>query len=249
MNRKNFLKTTLASAFALSGLNSFSFSLRRSYNDKLPKLTLDEVVLESAPFSLAALPYAPESLEPSIDKLTMEIHHGRHHKAYVDNLNKAIVGTPYEKLTLWDILKEAGKAPAAIRNNAGGHWNHTFFWNVMSPKGGGTPKGELLEEINKAFGSFDKFKEEFAKAGTTRFGSGWAWLIVQDKKLVITSTPNQDNPLMDVAEKKGTPILGLDVWEHAYYLKYQNKRADYITAFWNVVNWDAVSKNFENITK
>lgn len=249
MNRKNFLKTTLASAFALSGLNAFSFSFKRSYNDRLPKLTLDEQMLESAPFTLAALPYAPESLEPNIDKLTMEIHHGRHHKAYVDNLNKAVVGTLYEKLSLWDLLKEAGKAPAVIRNNAGGHWNHTFFWNVMSPKGGGTPKGALADEITKTFGSFDKFKEEFAKAGTGRFGSGWAWLIVQDGKLVITSTPNQDNPLMDVAEKKGTPVLGLDVWEHAYYLKYQNKRADYIAAFWNVVNWDAVAKNYENATK
>jgi Fe-Mn family superoxide dismutase len=249
MNRKNFLKTTFASAFALSGLNAFSFSLKRSYNDRLPKLTLDEQMLETAPFSLAALPYSPESLEPNIDKLTMEIHHGRHHKAYVDNLNKAVVGTPYEKLSLWDLLKEAGKAPVVIRNNAGGHWNHTFFWNVMSPKGGGTPKGTLADEITKTFGSFDKFKEEFAKAGTSRFGSGWAWLIVQDSKLVITSTPNQDNPLMDVAEKKGTPILGLDVWEHAYYLKYQNKRADYITAFWNVVNWEAVSKNLENASK
>jgi Fe-Mn family superoxide dismutase len=249
MNRKNFLQTTLASAFALSGFKSFSFSLGGSYNNKLTKMTLEQTTLESAPFTLPALPYAPESLEPNIDKLTMEIHHGRHHKAYVDNLNKAVTGTPLEKTPLWDLLKEAGKNPVAVRNNAGGHWNHTFFWNVMSPKGGGSPKGALLEDINKTFGSLDKFKEDFAKAGTTRFGSGWAWLIVQDKKLVITSTPNQDNPLMDVADKKGTPILALDVWEHAYYLKYQNKRADYITAFWNVVNWDAVSKNYENALK
>lgn len=249
MNRKNFLQTTLASVAALSGLQSFGFSFRSSYNNKLPKLTLEQTMLETAPYSLAALPYAPESLEPNIDKMTMEIHHGRHHKAYVDNLNKAVTGTPMEKMSLWDLLKEAGKEPAAVRNNAGGHWNHTFFWNVMSPKGGGVPKGALADEITKTFGSFDKFKEEFAKAGTGRFGSGWVWLIVQDKKLVISSTPNQDNPLMDVAEKKGTPVLGLDVWEHAYYLKYQNKRADYITAFWNVVNWDAVTKNFENALK
>ena len=179
----------------------------------------------------------------------MEIHHGKHHKAYIDNLNKALVGTALEKSSLYDLLKEAGKQAPVIRNNAGGHWNHTFFWNVMSPKGSGMPKGTLADDITKTFGSFDKFKEEFAKAGTTRFGSGWAWLMVQDKKLVVSSTPNQDNPLMDVAEKKGTPILALDVWEHAYYLKYQNKRADYITAFWNVVNWEAVSKNYENALK
>lgn len=249
MNRKNFLRTTLASAFAISGLEAFSFSNKKSYNDRLPTLSLQDSMLESAPFTLGALPYATDGLEPSIDKMTMEIHHGRHHKAYVDNLNKAVVGTPLEKMSLWDLLKSAGKHPLAIRNNAGGHWNHTFFWNVMSPKGGGNPKGVLLEEITKTFGSLDRFKEEFAKAGTTRFGSGWAWLIVQDKKLVVTSTPNQDNPLMDVADKKGSPILGLDVWEHAYYLKYQNKRADYITAFWNVVNWDAVMKNYENAIK
>ena len=249
MNRKNFLQTTLASAFAVSGFNAFSFSFDRSYNNKLPKMTLEQITLENAPFSLPALPYSPESLKPSIDKMTMEIHHGRHHKAYIDNLNKAVVGTSLEKSSLYDLLKEAGKHTPAIRNNAGGHWNHTFFWNIMSPKGGKMAKGALADDITKTFGSFDKFKEEFAKAGTTRFGSGWAWLIVQDKKLVVTSTPNQDNPLMDVAEKKGTPILGLDVWEHAYYFKYQNKRPDYIAAFWNVVNWDAVSKNYENALK
>lgn len=249
MNRKNFLKTTLASALALTSIKSWGFSFGSNYNKKFPVMSLEQTLAESAPFTLAALPYAPESLEPNIDKLTMEIHHGRHHKAYVDNLNKAIVGTPLEKLSLWDLLKDAGKQVPAVRNNAGGHWNHTFFWNILSPMGGGTPKGALAEEITKTFGSFDKFKEEFAKAATGRFGSGWAWLIVQDKKLAITSTPNQDNPLMDVAEKKGQPILGIDVWEHAYYLKYQNKRADYIAAYWNVVNWDAVSKNFENALK
>ncbi|MDI9876032.1 superoxide dismutase [Flectobacillus rivi] len=249
MNRKNFLKSALASAFALSGIKSWGFGRKSNYNQFLPSLTLEQVSLETAPYSLAALPYAPESLEPNIDKLTMEIHHGRHHKAYVDNLNKAVAGTPAEKLTLLELIKDAGKQPVAIRNNGGGHWNHTFFWNVLSPKGGGAPKGDLAKAIETTFGSFDKFKEEFGKAATTRFGSGWAWLIVQDKKLVISSTPNQDNPLMDVAEKKGQPILGLDVWEHAYYLKYQNKRADYVTAFWNVVNWDEVSKNFENALK
>lgn len=250
MNRKNFLKTTLASAFTLSGLNLFARKTEFSaYASSLSSKTMEEVLIESAPFTQAALPYAYDALEPNIDKMTMEIHFGRHHKAYVDNLNKAVAGTPLEKLSLWDLLKEAGKQPVAVRNNAGGHWNHTFFWNIMSPKGGGAPKGAVAEEITKTFGSFDKFKEEFAKAATGRFGSGWAWLIVQDKKLVISSTPNQDNPLMDVAEKKGTPILGIDVWEHAYYLKYQNKRADYITAFWNLVNWDAVTKNYEAALK
>ena len=249
MNRKNFIQTTLASVVSLAALPSFGFSFKSSYNNKLPKMTLEQIMLENAPFSLPALPYLPESLEPSIDKMTMEIHHDRHHKAYIDNLNKAVVGTTLEKFSLYDILKDASRQSSVVRNNAGGHWNHTFFWNVMSPKGGGMPKGSLAGEITKTFGSFDKFKEEFAKAGTTRFGSGWAWLIVQNKKLVISSTPNQDNPLMDVADKKGTPILGLDVWEHAYYLKYQNKRADYITAFWNVVNWDAVAKNYENALK
>jgi superoxide dismutase, Fe-Mn family len=249
MNRKNFLQSAFASTFALSSLSSFNFSFRRSYNDKLPQMTLEQTTFENAPFSLPALPYATDALEPNIDKMTMEIHHGKHHKTYIDNLNKALVGTSLEKSSLYDLLKEAGKHTPAIRNNAGGHWNHTFFWNIMSPKSGGIPKGALANEITKTFGSFDKFKEEFAKAGTTRFGSGWAWLIVQDKKLVVTSTPNQDNPLMDVAEKKGTPILALDVWEHAYYLKYQNKRPDYIAAFWNVVNWEAVSKNYENALK
>ena len=245
MNRKNFIQTTLASVVSLSALPSFGFSFRSSYNNKLPKMTLEQTMLENAPFSLPALPYSPESLEPSIDKITMEIHHGRHHKAYIDNLNKAVVGTTLEKFSLYDILKDAGKQSSAVRNNAGGHWNHTFFWNVMSPKGGRMPKGLLADEIMKTFGSLDKFKEEFAKAGTTRFGSGWAWLIVQDKKLVISSTPNQDNPLMDVAEVKGTPILGLDVWEHAYYLKFQNKRPDYIDTFWNLVDWNGAESRYK----
>ncbi|MFN8355013.1 MAG: superoxide dismutase [Spirosomataceae bacterium] len=202
-----------------------------------------------AQFTQDPLPYAVDALEPSIDKMTMEIHYGRHHKAYVDNLNKAIANTDLAKKSLYDLMKDAGKMPAAVRNNAGGHWNHTFFWTVMGPKAGGPPTGELAKAIDATFGSFDKFKEEFAKAATSRFGSGWAWLIVKDKKLVITSTPNQDNPLMDVAEVKGTPILGLDVWEHAYYLKYQNKRADYVSGFWNVVNWVSVGKRFEEAMK
>ena len=203
----------------------------------------------NAQFTQDSLPYATDALEPHIDKATMEIHYGKHHKAYIDNLNKALVGTDNAKKTLYDLLKDAGKMPPVVRNNAGGHWNHTFFWTVMAPKAGGLPTGELAKAIDASFGSFDKFKEEFTKACTGRFGSGWAWLIVQDKKLKICSTANQDNPLMDVAEQKGTPILALDVWEHAYYLKYQNKRADYVTAFWNVANWSAVGKRYDEAMK
>ena len=192
-------------------------------------------------FTLAPLPYAHEALEPHIDAQTMHIHHGKHHQAYVDNLNKAIAGTEHESKSIEELVKHAGSISAAVRNNGGGHWNHTFFWASMSPNAGGSPSGALAEAINSAFGSFDAFKEKFNQAGMTRFGSGWAWLIVKDGKLEIVSTPNQDNPLMDVAEVKGTPILGADVWEHAYYLKYQNRRADYLSAFWNVVNWSVVA--------
>lgn len=193
-------------------------------------------------FELPQLPYASNALEPNIDAQTMEIHHGRHHKAYVDNLNNAVLGTEAEGKTIEEIVKNISKYPAPIRNNGGGHWNHAMFWNWLSPSGGGNPTGAIADGIDKDFGSFDKFKEEFAKAAATRFGSGWAWLIVQNGKLVVSSTPNQDNPLMDVAEVKGTPVLGLDVWEHAYYLKYQNKRPDYVAAFWNLVNWDKVNE-------
>jgi Fe-Mn family superoxide dismutase len=192
-------------------------------------------------FTLAPLPYAHEALEPHIDAQTMHIHHGKHHQAYVDNLNKAIAGTEHESKSIEELVKHAGSISAAVRNNGGGHWNHTFFWASMAPNAGGSPSGALADAINSAFGSFDAFKEKFNQAGMTRFGSGWAWLIVKDGKLEIVSTPNQDNPLMDVAEVKGTPILGADVWEHAYYLKYQNRRADYLSAFWNVVNWSVVA--------
>jgi Fe-Mn family superoxide dismutase len=195
-------------------------------------------------FELPALPYASDALEPHIDKTTMEIHHGKHHNAYVTNLNKAIEGTDLAGKSIEDILKNISKASPAVRNNGGGHYNHSLFWTIMSPKGGGKPTGDLAAAIDKKFGSFEKFKEEFANAGATRFGSGWAWLIVSNGNLEVCSTPNQDNPLMDVAEKKGTPILGMDVWEHAYYLKYQNRRPDYIAAFWNVVDWQAVGKRF-----
>jgi len=194
-------------------------------------------------FTLPALPYATDALEPHIDKLTMEIHHGKHHQAYVTNLNKALEGKPEADAHIDDIIKNISKYPAAVRNNGGGHYNHSLFWTLLSPSGGGEPKGDLATAINSTFGSFADFKTKVQDAGATRFGSGWAWLIVTaDKKLAVTSTPNQDNPLMDIAEVKGTPILGIDVWEHAYYLKYQNRRPDYLAAIWNVINWNHVAE-------
>ncbi|MGE9311435.1 superoxide dismutase [Niabella sp. CJ426] len=196
-------------------------------------------------FTLPALPYAKEALEPHIDAQTMEIHHDRHHQAYVDNLNKAIDGTEHAEKSLEDLVKNAGSISPAVRNNGGGHWNHTFFWEILTPGGATEPTGALADAITEAFGSLDALKEKVSTAGATRFGSGWAWVIVKDGKLEVTSTPNQDNPLMDVAEVKGTPILGIDVWEHAYYLKYQNKRPAYLQAIWNVVNWDKVAEKFE----
>ena len=195
-------------------------------------------------FQLPTLPYALDALEPHIDARTMEIHHGKHHNAYVTNLNAAIAGTELEGKSLEELMKVAG-SNAAVRNNGGGHWNHSLFWQILSPTGGGLPTGELAAAIDAKFGSFDAFKETFNKAGATRFGSGWAWLCVDTKKeLCVCSSPNQDNPLMDVSDCPGTPILGLDVWEHAYYLHYQNRRPDYIAAFWSVVNWTKVGENF-----
>lgn len=194
-------------------------------------------------FELEALPYANDALEPHIDKATMEIHHDRHHQAYVDNLNKAIAGTDAESLSLEDINKNISKYPMAVRNNGGGHYNHKLFWSILGANAGGEPTGELAEAINKTFGSFAELKSQLQNAGATRFGSGWAWLVVKaDGELAVTSTPNQDNPLMDVAEVQGTPILGIDVWEHAYYLNFQNKRPAYLEAIFNVINWDAVAK-------
>jgi Fe-Mn family superoxide dismutase len=195
-------------------------------------------------FELPSLPYALNALEPHIDARTMEIHHGKHHNAYVTNLNAAIAGTDLEGKSLEELMKVAG-SNAAVRNNGGGHWNHSLFWQILSPTGGGLPTGALAAAIDAKFGSFDAFKEAFNKAGATRFGSGWAWLCVDTKKeLCVCSSPNQDNPLMDVSDCPGTPILGLDVWEHAYYLHYQNRRPDYIAAFWNLVNWEEVSKRY-----
>jgi Fe-Mn family superoxide dismutase len=194
-------------------------------------------------FTLPALSYATDALEPHIDKATMEIHHGKHHQAYVTNLNKALEGKPEGDSKIEDLIKNISKFPPAVRNNGGGHYNHSLFWTLLSPNGGGEPTGALADAIKSTFGSFADFKTKVSEAGATRFGSGWAWLIVTaDKKLAVTSTPNQDNPLMDIAEVKGTPVLGIDVWEHAYYLKYQNRRPDYLAAIWNVINWNHVSE-------
>ncbi len=194
-------------------------------------------------FELPKLPYAHDALEPHIDAQTMEIHHGKHHAGYTSKLNAAVEGTDLEGKSIEAILADVSKHGGAVRNNGGGFYNHSLFWSIMGPNGGGNPSGELGDAINSTFGSFESFKDEFAKAAATRFGSGWAWLIVDGSgNLKVTSSPNQDNPLMDLAEEKGTPILGLDVWEHAYYLKYQNRRPDYIEAFFNVINWDEVSK-------
>ena len=195
-------------------------------------------------FTLPDLNYDYNALEPYIDGRTMEIHHGKHHGGYTSKLNAAVDGSSLADKSIEEILSVAGRHDAAIRNNGGGFYNHNLFWEVMSPNGGGQPGGELLNSINQAFGSFEDFRTKFSDAAATRFGSGWAWLVKTDSGLVVTSTPNQDNPLMDVADVKGTPILGLDVWEHAYYLKYQNRRPEYIEAFWNIVNWEEVNKRF-----
>lgn len=196
-------------------------------------------------FELPKLPYAYDALEPAFDAQTMEIHHTKHHQAYVTNLNAAIAGTEMETQTIEEILHNIATAAPAVRNNGGGHWNHSLWWTILNANGGGQPTGAVGEAITKSFGSYDNFKTEFTKAATTRFGSGWAWLCKQtDGSLTICSTPNQDNPLMPDAGCKGFPILGLDVWEHAYYLKYQNKRPDYIAAFFNLINWDEVNKRF-----
>ena len=196
-------------------------------------------------FTLPELPYAFNALEPHVDARTMEIHHGKHHAAYVTNLNAALQGTEHEGKSIEELLSNISKLPAAARNNGGGHWNHSMFWEIMAPNAGGEPTGDLASQITKDFGSLDEMKKQFAEAATKRFGSGWAWLCKDSGgKLFITSTPNQDNPLMDVADKKGQPVLGLDVWEHAYYLNYQNRRPDYITAWWNVVNWKEVARRY-----
>lgn len=196
-------------------------------------------------FKLPDLPYSFDALEPHIDAKTMEVHHDKHHAGYTSKLNEAIEGTDLENKSIEEILSNVSKHSGAVRNNGGGYYNHTLFWQIMSPNGGGNPSGTLADAINSEFGSFDNFKEKFSAAGATQFGSGWAWLVVDGGKLKVGSTPNQDNPLMDLTDINGTPILGLDVWEHAYYLKYQNKRPDYISEWWNVVNWDEVGRRYE----
>lgn len=201
-------------------------------------------------FEFPALPYAYDALEPHIDRMTMEIHHTKHHRAYFDKFVAAIQGTDLENKSLNEIFAQISKASAAVRNNGGGFFNHNLFWEILGPNGGGAPVGKLAEEISKAFGSFEDFKTKFNDAAANRFGSGWAWLSVKaDNSLCVCSSPNQDNPLMDVHDCQGTPIMGLDVWEHAYYLKYQNRRPDYINAFWNLVNWEKVSENYEKALK
>jgi len=201
-------------------------------------------------FTLPKLEYAYNALEPHIDARTMEIHHTKHHQAYIDNLNKAIAGTDAEKLSIEEICRNVSKYPVAVRNNGGGHYNHTLFWQLMAPNAGGEPVGEIAQAINKTFQSFDNFKSQFSQAAMGRFGSGWAWLVVDaNKNLVIGSTPNQDNTLMDISELKGLPVLGIDVWEHAYYLNYQNRRADYVQAFFNVINWKKVNELYLNALK
>lgn len=237
MNRRKFIYSAAAIG-ASAVIEPYAKSLINLSNNK----NRSEITMGK--FELPALPYAYDALEPYIDKMTMEIHHTKHHNAYITNLNKAVEGTEMEGKSLEDLMANISKYPAAVRNNGGGHWNHSFFWTLMKKNGGGEPTGAFADAIKSAFGSFADFKTQFGNAGATRFGSGWAWLVKQNGKLVIGSTPNQDNPLMDVSELKGTPILGLDVWEHAYYLKYQNRRPEYIENWWNVVNWDEAAKRF-----
>lgn len=235
-SRRNFIRISALAGAALT------FIGRRNLFAAAP------VSGNAAPFTLPVLPYAKEALEPHIDTLTMEIHHGKHHQAYVNNLNKAVEGIDSVP-TLEELCRNVSKYSPAVRNNGGGHYNHSLFWTLLRPAQANitnVPTGKLAEAITKEFGSVDAFKEAFAKAAKERFGSGWAWLVVRDGKLAIGSTPNQDNPLMDISDFKGRPVLALDVWEHAYYLHYQNRRPDYINAFWNVVNWDKAGELYGN---
>lgn len=208
------------------------------------------IMIQTNNFELQPLPYALDALEPSIDMQTLEIHYGKHHKAYYDNFLKAIEGTGLQSTDITEIFRNISKYPTSVRNNGGGYYNHTFYWESMRAPGGSLPNGKLADAITGSFTSFDEFKKQFSEAGKNRFGSGWAWLSISDDgKLFISSTPNQDNPLMDIAEKKGIPLLVMDVWEHAYYLKYQNKRPDYIDAFWNIVNWEEVAGRYDAALK
>lgn len=233
--RRQFLKKA-----SLAGLAGLALpSILNAFSENETAIPTESFVDDF--FSLPMLGYGYDALEPHIDTLTMQIHHSRHHQAYVTNLNRAMKENNLDG-SLEDLMKNVSKYPVVVRNNGGGHWNHTFFWKLMKPNGGGAPTGKIADAINGSFESFEKFKTLFNDAAAKRFGSGWAWLVkTADGKLAIGSTPNQDNPLMDIAEIKGTPLMGIDVWEHAYYLHYQNKRADYINAWWNVVNWDEVA--------
>jgi Fe-Mn family superoxide dismutase len=229
LHRREFLKATglTVAGAAILGGNTSLFA-----QDVAP------------PFTLPELPYAFNALEPHIDAMTMEIHHGKHHKGYVDNLNKAILEKKIEERSLEKILSKVSSYPTAVRNNGGGHYNHSLFWKLLKPGGAGKPDGTLWDAMESIYGTLENFQEKFNAVAAARFGSGWTWLVVNNGKLEIGSTPNQDNPLMDVSELKGIPVLALDVWEHAYYLKYQNKRADYVKAWWNLVNWSEAEKNF-----
>lgn len=243
--RRDFLKKSSFLALAGLGASFFSSSIARAASGFEPE---GNSVLPTE-FTLPPLPYAYDALEPHIDKMTMEIHHDKHHQAYVTNLNKAVKEGNIEA-SLEDLIRNASKYPMPVRNNGGGHWNHSFFWKIMKPGAGGVPGGKIAEAINGSFGNFEEFKTKFNDAALKRFGSGWAWLAVDPNgKLAIGSTPNQDNPMMDLSDFKGTPLMGIDVWEHAYYLKYQNKRADYVGAWWNLVNWEEVGGNLELASK
>ena len=233
MQRRFFLKAAALTTFSLYGKSIETINNTISNNLRSTNTM--------AKFELPSLPYAYDALEPHIDKLTMEIHHSKHHQAYVNNLNNAVAGTELEGKSLEEIFASISKAPVGVRNNGGGVYNHNLFWTNMKPNGGGEPTGAVADAINGSFGSFEEFKKLFSAAGATRFGSGWAWLVASNGKLVVTSSANQDNPLMDTSEVKGSPLLALDVWEHAYYLHYQNRRPDYISSWWNVVNWDEVN--------
>ncbi len=238
MDRKKFL-LSLGTITLAGTVNNFSKGIEQLNNNIIRRNSI------MSKFELVTLPYAYDALEPYVDKQTMEIHHSKHHQAYVNNFNNALAGTDLEGKSFEEIFAVVSKYAPAVRNNGGGVWNHNLFWSIMGPNAGGAPKGKLAEAINAAFGSFDEFKKLFSNAAATRFGSGWAWLVVSGGKLVVASTPNQDNPLMDVAEVKGSPILTLDVWEHSYYLKYQNRRPEYIENWWNVVNWSKVEELYE----
>ncbi len=245
-NRRNFLKQTALLSFG--AITSSVLGTEGSQQLIALESQLEVANASSVNFSLPALPYSPDALEPFIDKTTMEIHHGKHHNAYVDNLNKALA-TKNNQLKLEGLLVTISSYEKTVRNNAGGHYNHSLFWELMRPTTGSSnmPEGKILEALNNSFGSFESFKTQFTECALKRFGSGWAWLYAEGRQLKIGSTPNQDNPLMNDAEIKGAPLLALDVWEHAYYLKYQNKRADYITNWWNVVNWNKVTALFSNL--